>query len=129
MTRIPVPEPGAQLPQDAAQVIARLTAILGNVELDCTCRSRLDDAVARFADLERLREQRLLLADARQQVARIGALLDFLKELDEIGLQEADVTVFDEISQLFEDVSAAARQGAADARRLGHCARGGTHRR
>jgi hypothetical protein len=100
-------------------LVGRLANLLSGVDLDCACRTKLDDALARFADLERLRERRQLLADARQQVARINTLLDFLRELDDLGLNEADRTVFDEVAQLFEDVAAAARQGAADAQRLG----------
>jgi hypothetical protein len=100
-------------------LVGRLANLLSGVDLDCACRAKLDDALARFADLERIRERRQLLSDARQQVARINALLDFLKELDDLGLNEADRTVFDEVAQLFEDVAAAARQGAADARQLG----------
>jgi hypothetical protein len=100
-------------------LVERLSNLLDGVDLDCACRARLDDALTRFTDLERLRERRQLLADARHQVVRIGALLDFLKELDELGFNEADRTVFAEVAQLFEDVAEAARQGAADARRLG----------
>jgi hypothetical protein len=104
--------------QDCEPLVGRLATLLDGVELDCSCRARLSDALGRFADLERLRERRQLLADARQQVARIAALLDFLRELDELGFNEADRTVFAEVAQLFEDVAEAAARGAADARRL-----------
>lgn len=104
---------------ESGPLVGRLANLLDGVDLDCSCRAKLDDALTRFADLERLRERRQLLADARQQVAHIGALLDLLKELDDLGFNEADRTVFAEVAQLFEDVAEAARRGAADARRLG----------
>jgi hypothetical protein len=112
-------DPPAPPGETSDPLVGRLANLLSGVDLDCACRAKLDDALARFANLERIRERRQLLSDARQQVARINALLDFLKEVDDLGLNEADRTVFDEVAQLFEDVASAARQGAADARRLG----------
>ena len=46
------------------------------------------------------------------------SLLDLLGELDSVGFQESDRSVFEEIAHLFDDVAQAARRGAADMRDL-----------
>lgn len=96
----------------------RLDAILSGVDLGCACRERLSEALNAFGAMERLRHRRARLDDARSQVAGILSLLNLLGELDSIGFQEADGSVFDEIAHLFEDVAEAAHRGAADMRPL-----------
>ncbi len=90
----------------------RLSAVIRDVELDCDCRARLDEALARFATLEEGRTARAHLADARRQRERIEAILAFLKDLDELVATEADRSVFAEIALLFDDIAAAAAEGS-----------------
>lgn len=101
-----------------SDVVARIEAVLSRIELDCACRERLLEALHAFASMERLRARRSCLQDARHQVAAILSLLDLLGELDGLGLQEMDRTVFIETALLFEDVAQAALRGAEDMRRL-----------
>lgn len=96
----------------------RLTAVLSGVDLDCACRERLIEALSSFNAMERMRHRRARLNDARNQVAGILSLLDLLGELDSVGFQESDRSVFEEIAHLFDDVAEAARRGAADMRDL-----------
>ncbi|MFP1632270.1 hypothetical protein ACLB6G_11070 [Zhengella sp. ZM62] len=107
--------PGATSRDDLAN---RLTAVLSGVDLDCACRERLIEALSSFNAMERMRHRRARLNDARNQVAGILSLLDLLGELDSVGFQESDRSVFEEIAHLFEDVAEAARRGAADMREL-----------
>ena len=60
---------------------------------------------------------RHLLA-SRQHRAAIAALVDLLGELEDIGWQEADRTVFTELAMLFEDIAQHALRGAEDLRLL-----------
>ncbi|MCA1953380.1 MAG: hypothetical protein LDL25_09810 [Hyphomicrobiales bacterium] len=96
----------------------RIRAIIGMVELDCACREKLDVALARFETLERRRALRGLIHDARQQCERIAAMLDLLRELDELPVEEPDITVFTELALLFDTIGEAARRGGEDLRRF-----------
>lgn len=96
----------------------RLAAVIRDVELDCACRARLDEALARFAALEGMRTARAHLSDARRQRERIEAILAFLKDLDELVATEADRSVFAEIALLFDDIAAAAAEGSRALRAL-----------
>jgi hypothetical protein len=98
------------------ELLARVRAVLGTVDLDCACREKLDDALRRFEALEQRRGMRDLIADARAQCERVAALLDLLKELDEIQAEDTDLGVFDELALLFETIAAAAARGADDMR-------------
>jgi hypothetical protein len=97
-------------------LLARVRAVLATVEFDCACREKLDDALRRFEALEQRRGMRDLIADARVQCERVAALLDLLKELDEIQAEDTDHGVFEELALLFEAIAAAATHGAADMR-------------
>lgn len=96
--------------------VARVRAILSSVELDCACRTKLDHALRRFADLEQQRHRRQLIADARAQAIRIKSLLELLRDLDEITISEPDGSVFAEITCLFDDIAEAANAGAKSMR-------------
>jgi hypothetical protein len=97
---------------NGADMVSRVRAVLSTLELDCACRAKIDGALERFAGLEQQRERRRLIAEGREQVARIGGLLDFLHELDGLMASETDLSVFAEIACLFDDVAEAARAGA-----------------
>lgn len=100
------------------ELLARIRAVVATVDIDCDCREKLDDALRRFEALEQRRDMRDLIADARAQCDRVAALLDLLKELDDIRVEDTDHGVFDELALLFESVAAAAARGAQDMRRF-----------
>lgn len=106
-----VPRPHGRRPVGDSS-FRRLAAVIRDVELDCDCRTRLDEALARFAALEGRRTARAHLADARRQRERIEAVLAFLKDLDELVATESDRSVFAEIAGLFDDIAAAAAEGS-----------------
>ena len=106
-------------PVATATVLGRVEAVLRTVDLDCTCRARLDDALARVATLEARRQARRDLSEARHQRDLIAGLVALLADLDEVATDEPDASVFDELAHLFEDVANAARDGAAALRGLG----------
>lgn len=99
-------------PRDAA-VIRRIRTVIDSVELDCECRARLDDALARFGALEQQRMRRQQLTLARQHRERIKAILDFLQEVDHLMVNEPDGSVYGELALLFEEISVIATEGAA----------------
>jgi hypothetical protein len=99
-------------------LMPRVRTLVSTLDLDCECRKKLDTAPQRFEALENRREIRRLLLDARQQADRISALLDFAGELDTITTEEQDITVFDEIVLLFEEMKNAAACGAEDMARI-----------
>lgn len=100
------------------EVVRRLATILQGVELDCECRSRLDQALARFEGLESRRTARERLAHARRQRERIEAVLHFLRDLDELAPTEQDHSLYTEMALLFDDVATAAAEGARSMRQL-----------
>jgi hypothetical protein len=100
-------------------LLTRVRAVMDTLDLDCRCRGKLDAALERFEALESRRQLRGLILDARHQTERIGALLELVGELDTVSTDEADLSVFQEIALLFEDIKAAAMRGADDMIRAG----------
>jgi len=99
-------------------VVARLTAAMKNARFDCECRSRLDEALDRFAVMERRRTMRNDLSDACSQRRKIEAILLFLQDIDDLKVTEQDYSVFKDVALLFDDIADAAKQGADAMRRL-----------
>ena len=100
---------------DASEaLVQRIRGVIGDVALDCDCRQRVDDALERFAVLEQHRIDRRHLLSARQHRATIAALVELLADLDDVGWQEADRSVFAELALLFEDIARHALAGAAE---------------
>ena len=98
------------------KVAARIRTVIGAVQLDCDCRKRLNDALDRFVEQERNRDDRRHLQEARQQRTAISAMLDLLGELEEISWLETDRSAFGDIAHIFDDVAHAAQMGAASMR-------------
>ena len=96
----------------------RLAILINDAQLDCECRSRLDETLARFAALEIRRIAREHLANARNQRERIEAILFFLQDLDEMGATERDRSVYLDIALLFDDIADTAKKGAFSMRQL-----------
>jgi hypothetical protein len=96
----------------------RIRAVIRTVDLDCECRDKLDLALHRFEVLERRRNLRVLIQDARWQAEQIAAMLDLLRELDEIRTDESDDSVFEELALLFDTIAVAAATGAEDMRKF-----------
>ena len=99
-------------------VVRLLATLMKDVQLDCECRSRLDEALARFAALEERRLACQYLASARRQRERIEAVLFFLQDLDDLVATESDRSVFLDIALLFEDIATTATTGADSMRQL-----------
>lgn len=104
--------PVAEEPRDAA-VMRRIRTVIDSVELDCECRARLDEALARFNALEQQRAMRQHLVLARQHRERIKAILDFLHEVDDLMINEPDRSVYTELALLFEEAASIAIEGAS----------------
>ena len=113
----PVPADAAGNPAEAT-VIRRIKTLIEGVDLDCECRARLNDALARFATLEHRRMLRQHLVRARQHRERIEAILGFLQEVDELVATEPDRSVYKELGLLFEEVAVIAKDGACAMNRL-----------
>jgi hypothetical protein len=99
-------------------IVARLTAVVKNARLDCECRSQLDEALDRFAAMERRRTIRSDLSKAGSQRRKIEAILLFLQDLDDLKTTEQDYSVFKDVALLFDDIAIAAKEGAEAMRRL-----------
>jgi hypothetical protein len=67
------------------RVAARMRNVIGSVQLDCECSKRLNDALDRFLEQEKVRDDRRHLIEARQHRTAIAAMLDLLRELEEIS--------------------------------------------
>lgn len=109
-----VAAPGPATPPAPSPLLTRVRAVMDTLDLDCRCRGKLDAALERFEALENRRQLRGLILDARHQAERIGALLELVGELDTVSTEETDLSVFQEIALLFEDIRAAATRGAED---------------
>jgi len=114
-----VASPGPATPLAPSPLLTRVRAVMDTLDLDCRCRGKLDAALERFEALENRRQLRGLILDARHQAERIGALLELVGELDTVSTDETDLSVFQEIAMLFEDIKAAASRGAEDMVRAG----------
>jgi hypothetical protein len=113
----PIPANAAVDPAEA-NVVRRIKTLIEGVDLDCECRARLNDALARFATLEHRRMLRQHLVRARQHRERIQAILGFLQEVDELVTTEPDRSVYNELALLFEEVAVIAKDGASAMNRL-----------
>lgn len=98
----------------SSELLTRVRTVVRALDLDCTCRGKVDAALQRFEALETRRQRRGLILDARHQAERIAALLELVGELDTLTTDESDLSVFEEIALLFEDIKAAASRGADD---------------
>lgn len=103
-------------------VVRRLATVLQGVDLDCECRARLDQALARFEALENRRTAREHLANARRQRERIEAVFFFLRDIDALASTEQDHGLYEEVALLFEDIAKAASEGARSMRQVGSSA-------
>jgi hypothetical protein len=112
------PTPSSHGTSADRDVVARLTAAMKNARLDCECRSQLDEALDRFAAMERRRTMRGDLSNACNQRRKIEAILLFLQDLDDLKATEQDYSVFKDVALLFDDIANAAREGADAMRRL-----------
>ena len=100
------------------EVASRIAIAISSTKLNCECRMRLNDALARFVADERRWAIRRTLSEARSRRDQIEALLVFLKELDDLRVSEPDESVYKEMAILFEDIANAAQQGAELMRQL-----------
>lgn len=98
---------------EALDLIGRLQTVLTRMDLDCSCREVLGDALERFSNLEEQRLSRRSLLRARDHKDRIDAILMFLSELDQLTENEKDRTVFVEMALLFDEIGRTAEAGAA----------------
>lgn len=114
---MPIMSPGTPT-DDAMDLINRLRTVLLRVDIDCGSRDSLSDALDRFAALEKRRLTRHKLAEARDLRNRIGAILTFLSELDQVSEGERDRSVFEEMALLFIEIVSCAITAAAALRGL-----------
>jgi hypothetical protein len=97
---------------EALDLIGRLQTVLTRMDLDCSCREILGDALERFSNLEEQRLSRRSLLRARDHKDRIDAILMLLSELDQLTENEKDRTVFTEMALLFDEIGRSAEAGA-----------------
>jgi hypothetical protein len=98
---------------EALDLIGRLQTVLTRMDLDCSCREILSDALERFSNLEEQRLSRRSLLRARDHKDRIDAILMLLSELDQLTENEKDRSVFTEMALLFDEIGRSAEAGAA----------------
>jgi len=94
----------------------RLHRVLSSAELDCECRTKLDQALDRFSVLEARRQLRSALKEARHRRDLIADQISYLADIDEITENETDISVFKELALLFDEIADQADK-AADALR------------
>lgn len=90
----------------------RLHRVLSSAELDCECRTKLDQALDRFSVLENRRQLRNGLREARHRRNLIADQLSYLADIDEITENESDLSVFKEMALLFDEIADQADQAA-----------------
>ena len=100
------------------EMVTRLTMVIRSAQLDCECRLKLDETVARFARLERKRTTRRHLLEARERREQIEVILSFLGDLDGLKSTERDHSIYVDIALLFDHVAEVAREGADAMRQL-----------
>ena len=90
----------------------RLHRVLSSAELDCECRTKLDQALDRFSALENRRQLRNGLKEARHRRNLISDQLSYLADIDEITETESDLSVFREMALLFDEIANQADKAA-----------------
>jgi len=98
---------------EALELMERMRAVITQSNMDGHCREMLCAAFDRFLNQEARRMSKRFLLRAREQKQRIAASLALLSELDHLGDDEADRTVFSEMAQLFDEISLTAVAGSA----------------
>lgn len=101
-----------------AAVVARLAVLIDGLALDCECRSRLDEMLTRFGEWEKVRARLQHLSAARASRERIEVVSLSLSELDELGANEPDRSVYAEMALLFDEIADLAILGARSLRQL-----------
>lgn len=91
-------------PSRHVDVSLRLHRMLSSAQLDCQCRTKLDEALDRFSVLENRRQLRHGLKEARHRRNLIVDQLSYLADIDEITEDETDFTVFQEMALLFDEI-------------------------
>ncbi len=111
------PEPPA--PEESGdRAVERLTRVLRQADLDCSCRENLTRAIEGFERFEAQRRERRSLEGAYRSRKEILGLLVFLEDLDRIMRPGLDAQVCAETAQVFDDIAEAAHRGAAALRKL-----------
>lgn len=90
----------------------RLHRVLSSAELDCECRTKLDQALDRFSVLETRRQLRSGLKEARHRRDLIADQISYLADIDEITENESDLSVFKEMALLFDEIANQADKAA-----------------
>lgn len=90
----------------------RLHRVLSSAQLDCECRTKLDQALDRFSVLENRRQLRSGLNEARHRRNLIADQLAYLADIDEITETESDLSVFKEMALLFDEIANQADKAA-----------------
>ena len=90
----------------------RLHRVLSSAELDCECRTKLDQALDRFSALETRRQLRSGLKEARHRRNLIADQISYLADIDEITENESDLSVFKEMALLFDEIANQADKAA-----------------
>lgn len=96
----------------------RIRNVLANIELDCSCKERLDEALDRYDTLDRKREYRRYLLDARLQKEKIESLIVFLEELDRHNSETPDIALFSDFECIFTDIRNAAEEGISASKHI-----------
>ncbi|HLP70680.1 MAG TPA: hypothetical protein VK181_24500 [Rhizobium sp.] len=100
------------------EAIGQVRTVVMNTALDCACREKVENALTRMEQLERKKEEKRLIAAAHDQQHKIAALLGLLYDFDTITGADPDPGLLAEASLLFDDIAAAAADGAAHLREL-----------
>ncbi|KIZ48226.1 MULTISPECIES: hypothetical protein [Rhodopseudomonas] len=103
---------------EAFELMERMRAVITQSNMDGHCRDMLCSAFDRFLNLEARRLSKRFLHRARDQKQRIVATLALMAELDGLGEDEADRSVFAEMAQLFDEISLTAVAGSAALREM-----------
>lgn len=97
-----------------SSIVDRLRQGLTEAGLDCHCSDRAERI---FDQVEEIRRAGAL-EEARRMCDSIAIIMVLLTELDELTVNEADYSAFNEIADLFEDLVDHASRGAVLARLL-----------
>lgn len=96
----------------------RIRNILANIDLDCSCKERLNEALDRYDTLDGKREYRRYLLDARLQKEKIESLIVFLEELDRHNNEKPDIALFSDFQCIFTDIKNAAEEGISASKHI-----------
>ena len=101
----------AQADKRTLSALRQIKAFARNPDFDCGCSSVIGEVLVSLVPPQRAAVVQELFSAAIRQRAKVGTLLELLRELDQLG-PATDIGEIDEAALIFDDMAQQARLGS-----------------